>query len=275
MPLQVIYRVAGGTKVPAVSRDDIEGYRSCQPVKIGNPVYQMHEIDGFGFLLDCALMLSEHGGTLTDQHWAMLSRCVNFIADYWHEKDAGTWELMPFENFVSTKVMCWVALDRGLKLADRLGHGGSGILGRKPICRAHDVMARGWSDKAGAFKQRSDSEALDGTGLLIPLVGFLPPDHERVRATVTSVEKVLSLNGLVHRFVPELTPGRPDQPMGDREGAFLMCTFWLAQAWQMLGEPAKAKAALARTEACCGTTEVLELLAAGALWIKPKGGCGR
>ena len=112
----------------------------------------------------------------------------------------------------------------------------------------------GWSEKIGSFRQRYGSDALDGTLLLIPIMGFLPPDDPRVRSTVEMVSKVLKLNGLVHRFVPTATPGRPNQPMGDKEGAFLMCTFWLAQAWTMLGEPEKAEVALARAEDCLGTT---------------------
>lgn len=256
MPLQVLFRIDGGRTLPATVRPDIEGYRSCQPVKFGNEVYQMHEIDGFGFLLDCALMFSEHGGQLTDAHWVMLKRCVDFIAENWDEKDAGTWELMPFENFVSSRVMCWVALDRGIRISAALGHRAPKAWSRARDAVHDDVMEKGWNEQAGSFTQRYGDPALDGTALLIPLLGFLPPDHARVRRTVEAVADVLSINGLVHRFVPIETEGRPDQPMGDREGAFLMCTFWLAQAWSMLGEPAKAEAAIARVEACCGSTGV-------------------
>lgn len=256
MPLQTLYRIDGGRQVPATERHDIEGYRSCQPVKFGNEVYQMHEIDGFGFLLDCAWIVAEHGGTITDRHWTMLTRCVDFIAGNWDEKDAGTWELMPFEDFTGTRVLCWVALDRGVRLAERLRHPAPAHWATaRDACHAQ-VMEKGWNEEIGAFTQRYGDDALDGTELLIPLLGFLPPDHERVRRSTETIEAVLSLNGLVHRFVPIRTGGRPNQPMGDREGAFLMCTFWLAQAWTMLGETARATTAIARAEACCGTTGV-------------------
>ena len=256
MPLQTLYRIDGGTRVPATKRHDIQGYRSCKPVKFGNDVYQMHELDGFGFLLNCALMVVQNRGTLTDANWSMLRRCVDFIAANWDEKDAGTWELMPFQNFVSTRVMCWVALDRGIKIAKHLGRKPSARWAKARVAVHSQVMEQGWNEEIGSFTQRYGDPALDGTELLIPLMGFLPVEHDRVRRTVETIEAVLSINGLVHRFVPMRTEGRPDLPMGDREGAFLMCSFWLAKAWTMLGEPAKAAAVLARTEACCGSTGV-------------------
>ena len=256
LPLQVLFRIDGGQMLPATVRPDIEGYRSCQPVKFGNEVFKMHEIDGFGFLLDCAMMFSEHGGKLTDVHWAMLRRCVDFIAENWDEKDAGTWELMPFENFVSSRVMCWVTLDRGIRIAAALGHTAPETWSHQRDQVHRQVMDKGWNEDVRAFTQRYGDPALDGTALLIPLLGFLPTNHPRVRQTVEAVADVLSINGLVHRFVPIETEGRPDQPMGDREGAFLMCTFWLAQAWSMLGEAAKAEAAIARVKACCGSTGI-------------------
>ena len=256
MPLQVLYRIDGGAKIPKDERSDISGYRDCQPVRMGNPVYQMHEIDGFGFLAECILLFVEAGGTLKDDHWEVLRRSADFIAANWSEKDAGTWELMPSQDFIATRVMSWVTLDRAIEVAEKTGR-------KPPLAWATarkqvqaDVLKHGWSDKVGAFRQRYDSDALDGTELLIPLMGFLPPDDPKVRATVERIEKVLSLNGLVHRFVAEETPGRPDQPMGDREGAFLMCTFWLAQAWQMMGETDKARRALERAERCRGTTRL-------------------
>jgi GH15 family glucan-1,4-alpha-glucosidase len=254
MPLQVLYRIDGGKRVPKQERPDINGYRDCAPVMFGNPVWQMHEIDGFGFLVDCAHTFATHGGTLSAEHWKLLHRVVDFIAHNWQEPDAGTWELMPSQQFVSTKVLCWVALDRGIAIARLLHHTPPAIWSTARRELHAQVMSKGWSAKIGAFRQRYDSDTLDGTALLIPLLGFLPPDHPYVRATVEQVEKVLSINGLVHRFVPERTPGRPNHAMGDKEGAFLMCTMWLAQAWQMLGEPKRAEAALSRAEACTGSS---------------------
>ncbi len=256
MPLQVLYRIDGGAKTPKDERSDISGYRDCQPVQMGNAVYQMHEIDGFGFLADCIHRFVEAGGTLEDRHWEVMRRLADFIAENWAEKDAGTWELMPSQDFTATKVMNWVALDRAIAVAERTGRQAPARWAQSRERVREDVLEHGWSEKAGAFRQRYDSDALDGTALLIPLMGFLPPGDPKVRATVERIDKVLRLNGLVHRFVPEKTPGRPDQPMGDREGAFLMCTMWLAEAWQMLGEPEKAKRALERAEACRGTNRL-------------------
>ena len=256
MPLQVLYRVDGGSKTPKDERSDISGYRDCQPVQMGNAVYQMHELDGFGFLADCIHGFVQAGGTLEDRHWEVMRRLADFIADNWAEKDAGTWELMPSQDFTATKVMNWVALDRAIAVAGKTGRDAPAHWAQSRGRVHADVLEHGWSEKAAAFRQRYDGDALDGTALLIPLMGFLPPSDSRVRATVERIDEVLKLNGLVHRFVPQKTPGRPDQPMGDREGAFLMCTMWLAEAWQILGETGKAEEALARAEACRGPSRL-------------------
>lgn len=253
-PLQVLYRIDGAAETPGHQRDDIEGYRSCKPVRFGNPVYQMLELDGFGFLADLALAYAHAGGGLTEAHWDLVRRCADFVAANWQEPDGGTWELMPFQHFTSSKVMCWVALDRSLGIAALLGHPAPSAWAAARAAIHAEVMDKGWCGAARSFTQHYGSDGLDATALLIPLMGFLPPDHERVRSTVAAVVKGLSLNGLLHRFIPDHTPGRPNQPMGDREGAFLMCGFWLARTWAMLGEPARTEAVLARAEACGGTT---------------------
>jgi GH15 family glucan-1,4-alpha-glucosidase len=254
MPLQVFYRIDGGEVIPDLKRPEISGYRNCQPVQFGNPVYQMHEIDSFGYLADCALIYAQRGGTLTDAHWTMLTRCADFIAANWEKTAAGIWELMPEQHFVVTKVMSWVTLDRVLAIAKLLKHIPHVAWARVRIKVQAEVMQKGWSENIQSFRQRYDSDAVDGALLLIPLMGFLPPDHARVAATVKRVAAVLSINGLVHRFIPEQTPGRPNQPMGDKEGAFLMCTFWLAQAWHMMGDTMRAEMALSRAEQCTGST---------------------
>jgi GH15 family glucan-1,4-alpha-glucosidase len=254
MLLQVLYRIDGGEVIPDLKRPDISGYRNCQPVQFGNPVYQMHEIDSFGYLADCALIYAQQGGRLTDAHWTMLSRSADFVATNWEKTAAGIWELMPEQHFVVTKVMSWVTLDRVLAIARLLQHTPHVAWTRARTKLHAEVMQKGWSENIQSFRQRYDSDALDGPLLLIPLMGFLPPDHKRVKATITRVAAVLRINGLVHRFIPEQTPGRPNQPMGDKEGAFLMCTFWLAQAWHMIGETAQAELALRRAEQCTGGT---------------------
>lgn len=254
MPLQVLYRIDGGTRTPKDERPDVSGYRDCQPVRLGNPVYQEHEIDGFGFLAECISLFVRHGGQLKNEHWEVMRRSADFIAEHWDEKDAGTWELVPSQDFTATRVMCWVTLDRALSVAKQAGRDADTRWSQERDRIHEDVLEKGWSEKAGAYRQRYDNDTVDATALLIPLMGFLPPDDARVRATVERVDQVLKLNGLVHRFVPEKTKGRPDQPMGDREGAFLMCSMWLAQAWQMLGEGEKARRTLERAEACRGSS---------------------
>lgn len=117
----------------------------------------------------------------------------------------------------------------------------------------HDeVMARGWSERLGAFRQHYDGEGLDASVLLIPLMGFLSADHPRVRSTVEAIERHLTVNGLVHRFAPAKTPGEPDEPLEDFEGAFLPCTFWLASVYAQMGHLHHAEAILQQVEALAG-----------------------
>lgn len=252
-PLQVVYRVNGGTDLTQSERVDLAGYRESLPVRFGNHAFGQRQLDSLGYLADCALIYFKQGGSWRDAYWRMIRAAADYTAANWQLPDSGIWELPAEQHYVSSKVMSWVTLQRTVEIAKRTGHAGE--IGRwLPVMDAihAEVMERGWSDALGAFRQRYGADTLDAAALLLPVMGFLPADHPRVVATVERIAASLAIDGLVHRFVAGETPGHEDLPVGEFEGAFLPCTFWLATAYAMMGRPDEAEAILARVERIAG-----------------------
>ena len=257
MPLQVLYRISGETRTGPVEIRDLAGYRGSRPVRFGNPADGLLEIDSFGYLADCALLSVEHGSHLSDRHWDMLVRLADFVTDSWDRPGASIWEITPEQQFVVGKVLSWVTLDRMLELARLTGRPFRDSW-HETRDRIHaDVCLKGYSEAQGTFRQRYGSDAVDAALLLIPLMRFLPADDARVMRTVARIERELSINGHIHRFVPAEVPHQGHDPVGEEEGSFLLCTCWLAHYWARLGEIGKARAALARVTAVASKTGLL------------------
>jgi GH15 family glucan-1,4-alpha-glucosidase len=179
----------------------------------------------------------------------MMRRIADFVADHWREPDAGIWELQP-RNFVASRILSWVVLDRTIRIGERVGRDDvpkAAWRAEMDAIRA-EVMARGWSDAMNSFRQHYEADTVDAALLLIPLLGFLPPDHPRVQSTVAQIEARLMINGFVYRFVEEAFPEQGRQPLGEEEGAFAMCTCWLAHYYAQIGQLDRADAILKRVE---------------------------
>lgn len=249
MPLQVLYRIDGGTGAEQVERTELHGYRGSTPVRIGNHAVDQYQIDSLGYLADCALVYLEQGGEWKPEDWRMICRLADHAASNWRRPTNGIWELSPRQHYVTDKVMAWVTLERSIRIARKLD---------ADVDLSHweqekdaifaEVMEKGWSESLGAFKQRYEAETLDASVLLMVVMEFLPADHPRMRSTIERIDTVLSMDGLVYRFNPPDQADPIEQPLGQAEGAFLPCTFWLAAAYAMLGEDAKAEAILERAE---------------------------
>jgi GH15 family glucan-1,4-alpha-glucosidase len=256
MPLQVMYRVDGSRDLDQTEIRGVTGYRHSPPVRLGNAAARMAERGSFGFLADCMLLYIQRGGPWCEEYWHLLRRCVDHVAAEWRRPDAGTWEIPPERQFVSTKVMCWVALDRALQIRDKLGYQDNVDHWRRAMAEIRsEVLEKGWSGEKQSFRQSYDCDAVDAALLLLPLTGFLPVEDSRVRATVARIEAELTVNGFVHRFDASEVPGQPDPPtgsLGEAEGAFLMCTFWLAQFYARCGERQRADALLRNAERVAG-----------------------
>ena len=259
MPLQVVYHTSGASRLDQRERTDISGYRGSLPVRFGNRAANQTQLGSLGYFCDCALIHLEQGGSWKLAHWEMVKRVADFTACHWHEPDSGIWELPQKEQYTSSKVMSWVVLDRAIKIAERTGHGGE-TEGWKRQRQAVfvDVMEHGWSPTQNSFVQCYGSESLDASLLLIPVMGFLPADHPRVRSTVDRIIEYLTIDGLVYRFEPLESPVEHPHPMGEFEGSFLPCTFWLATTYAMAGRTLEADAILRRAESL---TESVSLFA--------------
>ena len=256
MPLQVLYRIGGSTDVAHVERHDLEGYEGSRPVRFGNHAFAQLQIDSLGYLADCAQIYLEQGGAWRPAYDDLMHRLAYFTVAHWRRPDSGIWELPEGRHYVSSKVMAWVVLDRACRIAER-----TGLQGDVPAWQAvmdeirAEVLDRGWSERVWAFRQHYDTDALDASVLLIPIMGFLPADHPRVLATVERIAERLSVDGLVWRFATRERRGAGDHP--GEEGAFLPCTFWHAAVLARLGRPEAAEAVLERVEALAGPLGLL------------------
>jgi len=184
---------------------------------------------------------------LDERRWPMLSRQVDAAIKHWRDPDQGLWEVRgPARHFTASKVMCWVAADRGARLAKLRGDHGRAADWRQAADEIHaDVCANG-TDERGIFCQHYQTTALDASVLLIPLVGFLPPDDPRVRATVLAIADELTVDDLVLRYRVEET----DDGFSGEEGTFTICSFWLVSALTEIGEVDRARALCEKLLAC-------------------------
>jgi GH15 family glucan-1,4-alpha-glucosidase len=186
---------------------------------------------------------------------ALLDPVMGGSCRFGHRPENGIWELSIKADYVASKVLSWVVLERALRIAKMTGLGTKEDLARwsNAAWTIHiEVIKRGWSDKANSFVQRYDSEALDAALLLIPLMEFLPADHSKVADTLEAIERKLVVNGLVYRFEPDATLGGDQLPIGHYEGAFLPATFWYAHALAKCGRIEEAEAVLKKCESIAG-----------------------
>jgi GH15 family glucan-1,4-alpha-glucosidase len=226
--LQIMYGIDGRHELTEETLDHLEGYRGSRPVRIGNGAHGQLQLDIYGELMDAVYLYNKHGAPIGYDAWVKLRRMLNWVCDNWQRPDEGIWEVRGGRrHFVYSKLMCWVALDRGLRLAHRRSFPADGerwLTARDAIYE--EVMHRGWNRERGAFVQSYGSESLDAANLVMPLVFFLSPTDPRMLSTLDATLRELSSGSLVHRYDVERSP---DGLAGD-EGTFSMCTFWLVEA---------------------------------------------
>jgi GH15 family glucan-1,4-alpha-glucosidase len=237
--LQIMYGLAGERDLTEQELSHLTGYERSAPVRIGNGAYTQRQNDVFGAVLDSVYLHTKMGGHIPQRLWPVLEAQVRCVTGAWQLPDQGIWEARGEpKHYVSSKLMCWVALDRGARLATVEGQTELAEQWRAAADEIRtDVLAHGVS-KRGVFRQHYDTDALDASTLLIPLVRFLPPTDERVRATVLAIADELQENGFVLRYKVEET----DDGLTGEEGTFLICSFWLVSALSEIGEKAQAAA---------------------------------
>jgi GH15 family glucan-1,4-alpha-glucosidase len=237
--LQIMYGIGGEHKLTEHVLDHLSGYDGARPVRIGNAAWDQRQHDVWGVLLDSAYLHTRSRDRLDERRWPMLKRQVEAALKHWQEPDQGLWEVRgPAQHFTSSKIMCWVAADRGAKLAELRGDTELAARWHQAADEIHaDVCARGIDDR-GVFCQHYDTKALDASLLLVPLVGFLPPEDARVRATVLAIADELTEDELVLRYRVEET----DDGFSGEEGTFTICSFWLVSALVEIGDVDRARA---------------------------------
>ncbi len=228
-----MYGIQGNKDLRESELEHLKGYEGARPVRIGNGAYNQRQNDVYGAVLDSVYLHSKKRDHIPERLWPVLIDQVHCAERVWREPDQGLWEARGEpRHYVSSKLMCWVALDRGARLAERRGEDEQA----KSLQAVADEIKAEILDKGvdgrGVFRQHYDTDALDASNLLIPLVRFLPPDDERVCATVRAIKDELTHNGLVLRYRTDET----DDGQHGEEGTFLICSFWLVSALVEIGE---------------------------------------
>ena len=252
--LQIMYALGGERRLSEVEIPELEGYQRSRPVRIGNAAYSQFQTDIYGEVLDSAHLYRRFVGGVDPDYWQYLLRVVGFVIDHWREPDDGVWEARSGrQHFVFSKVWCWVALDRAIKAARSLNLPGDVEQWRR-VRRdiKEEVLAKGYDPERGAFVQAYGSKALDAAVLMLPLVGFIRADDPRMRSTIRTIERELtSSQGYVYRYRDY------DDGLGGHEGAFTMCTFWLANDLIALGELDRARAIFEKLRGCANDLGLL------------------
>ena len=244
--MQIMYGVRGERRLEEFEIEWLSGYENSRPVRIGNAATKQFQLDVYGEVLGSMYRAHRAGIESSELDWRLQAALLNFLESKWKEPDEGIWEVRGDRHqFTHSKMMAWVAFDRGVKLIEQCNCAGGDNLERWRSVRDEihaQVCAQGYNAKKKAFTQFYGSEELDASLLMMPLVGFLPATDERVRNTIEAVERELTEGGFVLRYRPEANvDGLPGG-----EGVFLLCTFWLADCLHLIGRTEDARALFER-----------------------------
>jgi GH15 family glucan-1,4-alpha-glucosidase len=232
-PLQIMYCIDGRTDLPERTLDHLEGHQGCAPVRVGNAAVGQLQLDIYGALIDSVYLYDKWGQPISSDLWDRICALVDWVCDHWDQPDEGIWETRGGrKNFLYSRLMCWVAIERAMRMARRRGlpadlsHWGQS---RDAIYR--QIMQRGWSAARQAFVQHEDDDVLDAAVLMMPLAKFISPTDPKWLATLDALTAELVSDSLVYRYDPQASP---DGLRGD-EGTFSICSFWYVEALTRAG----------------------------------------
>jgi GH15 family glucan-1,4-alpha-glucosidase len=245
--LQIMYGVAGERRLTELTLDWLPGYEGSRPVRIGNAATEQFQLDVYGEVLDALHQARMHELESSKEAWALQRELLGYLEDAWKEPDEGIWEVRgPRRHFTHSKVMAWVAFDRGVQAVERHGRPGPADRWREIRTAIHrEVLDRGFDVELNSFTQSYGSKRLDASLLVIPLVGFLPADDPRMVGTVAAIERDLYRDGFVYRYADD-EDGSDIDGLPPGEGAFLPCTFWLVDNFALQGRLDEAEALFRR-----------------------------
>lgn len=238
-PLQIMYKIDGSSEIPEHILSHLSGYKDSKPVRIGNQAYNQMQLDIYGELLDSIYLYNKYGAPITYDFWVRISKMIDWVCDNWNQKDEGIWEIRAErQHFVYSKVMCWVAVDRALRLSERRSF---------PAPRAkwfevrdkiyEQIMKYGWNEEKQYFGMYYGSDILDASITVMPLVFFLAPNDPRLTNSLNAILKSHKEGGLVKNesLVYRYDPSKADDGLGSEEGTFNICSFWLIEALTRVG----------------------------------------
>ena len=239
--VQIMYGIAGERRLEERELDWLPGFGGSRPVRVGNAASAQLQLDVYGETIDALYQTRVHGAPADDNIWSLTRKLLEWLEDGWRQPDAGIWEVRgPYRHFTHSKVMAWVAFDRAVRAHEEFGR--DGPVDRWRLLRDEveaEVLERGWSPTKRSFTQSYDSDELDASALVIPLVGFLPAVDDRIVSTVEAIRRELTVDGLLLRYRSRSDAAVDGLPAG--EGVFLPCSFWLAEVLARQGKVEEAR----------------------------------
>lgn len=253
--MHLMYGLAGERRLPELELDWLAGYEESRPVRIGNAAHRQFQLDVYGEMMDAMYAAERSGLPPSGEAWRIELALLRFLEEGWKRPDHGIWEMRgPRRHFTHSKVMAWVAFDRGIKLVEEFGHDGPVDRWRQIRAEIHEEVCReGFHPGMNTFVQYYGARHTDASLLMLPVVGFLPADDPRVIGTVEAIQSRLTEDGFVHRYLnlPELEVLPPG------EGAFLLCTFWLADNLALQGRREEAREIFEKLVGLCNDVGLL------------------
>ena len=255
--LQIMYGASGERRLPEFELSWLPGYEASKPVRVGNAASQQFQLDVYGEVMDCLHQARRSGVPEDPSAWALQVALMEFLEVHWREPDEGIWEVRgPRRQFTHSKVMAWVAFDRAVRAVEKFGLAGPVERWRQLRNEVHtEVCDLGYDRDQHTFVQSYGRPELDASLLMLPLVGFLPANDERIRGTVAAIERDLYIDGFVRRYTG-VSLGEVDGIPGG-EGAFLPCSFWLADNYVLQGRIAEGRALFDRLVALANDVGLL------------------
>jgi GH15 family glucan-1,4-alpha-glucosidase len=239
-PLQVMYGIDGRQQLEELTLDHLSGYENSGPVRIGNAAYQQLQLDIYGEMMDAIYLANKYGDPISYAGWQNVQRILEWLVKNWQRPDEGIWEVRGgAKEFLHSRVMCWVAFDRALRLAEKRSLSGPLDLWRRTRDEIrHDIFTNFWDDQLQSFVQAKGARAVDASALLMPMMRFISPVDPMWLSTMKAIESRLIEDALVHRYEPERThvDGLPGG-----EGSFTACSFWYVECLARAGDLEKAQ----------------------------------
>jgi len=240
-PLQIMYGLDGRAEIPESILDHFEGYRGSSPVRIGNGAADQLQLDIYGELIDSVYLFNKYATPISHDSWMDLTRVIEWICENWDQADEGIWEVRGGrQHFTYSRLMSWVALERAIRIATARGLPAAHREWRAARDKIyHEIVSKGWHEERQAFVQHYDTDVLDASVLMMPLVKFIAPTDPRWLSTLDAMGEELVSDSLVYRYNVEATP----DGLEGEEGTFSICTFWYVEALALAGRLDEAQLA--------------------------------